>query len=244
MKQQLVIDVPPRNIRIFVVAAAVIYIIRSLPRWLRNYASAAAKRRAEKTTGGGNRSRQVTDGNAPWHASKGSGRGQPRQQPPSQQELRGAPRRGPPRRDNDSKGPSTAPALWTAVENGDVEEVTKLLENGHDVNEAHKLWTPIMKACEEGHTEIAEKLLDHRCDIEAVNKNGRSALSFAAAPSKGRQAYEGVLQLLLEAKADVNHKDARGNTARARATRERHRNSVRKIDEFLEKSLPLLRICS
>ena len=99
MKQQLVIDVPPRNIRIFVVAAAVIYIIRSLPRWLRSYASASAKRRTEKATGGVNRSRHVTDGNGPQQASKGGDRGQPWQQ-------RGDPRRGPLHRHNDSRKPS------------------------------------------------------------------------------------------------------------------------------------------
>ena len=165
-------------------------------------------------------SRQVVGGSGLRQASKGSGRGQPRQQPPSQQELREAPRRKPPRRDNDSTALSKVPVLWTSVENGDAEEVAKLLENGHSMKETHKLWTPIMKACEEGHTEIAKNLLEYVCDIGAVNKHGRSALSFTAASSMGRTPCLLVLQLLLKAKADVSHKDSRGETARARAIRD------------------------
>ena len=120
------------------------------------------------------------------------------------------------------------------MENGDAEEVAKLLENGHSVKETHKLWTPIMKACEEGHTEIAKNLLEYVCDIEAVIKHGRSAVSFTAASSMGRTPCLPVLQLLLKAKADVSHKDSRGETARARVIGNGHTQSVALINAFVQ----------
>ena len=122
--------------------------------------------------------------------------------------------------------------LWTAVEMGDLAYVQALLDNGASVNETHRSWTPLMKACEEGHVEITQMLLDRRSNMEAFNKKGRTALSFAAAPSMDRQPNLAVLQLVLEAGADIDHSDARGETAKDRAIRDGFYASASAIDAF------------
>ena len=68
-----------------------------------------------------------------------------------------------------------------------------------------------MKAAEEDHTNIAILLRNADADVEKENKKGRTALSFAAAPSRdGKRRREtacATLCLLLERCADINHKD-------------------------------------
>ena len=57
------------------------------------------------------------------------------------------------------------------------------LNEDRDPEERYSGWTPLMKASEEGLVEIMRLLLKKSVDVEAKNKKGRSALSFAAAPS-------------------------------------------------------------
>ena len=89
-----------------------------------------------------------------------------------------------------------------------------------------------MKAAEEDHTNIAMLLLNANADITNENKNGRTALSFAAAPrrdgSQWREAACATLCLLLERCADINHKDFKHCTARDRAASE-HRDDALRI---------------
>jgi len=239
------VSLRPR-LRVLTLIATILYIIRLAPRWLRNYAEFRRKAQNEN-----NLRQNPRNGRANRTSSNGRGgqsRLQPAQQPTQQQYSQGRPERGnadnrrvntntarrPARRDqSDSSKSASPPALWLAVESGDLASVQKLLQSGVNVNESHKAWTPIMKAAEEGHVEIAQLLLDNSCSLEAVNKTGRTALSFAATPSMGRTACLPVLQLLLEAGANVDHKDSRGETARARAVRDGYRQSVAAIDAFV-----------
>ena len=116
------------------------------------------------------------------------------------------------------------PALWKAAEEGDVDTVRRLLEDQSlDVDEPHQHWTPLMKSAEEGHAEIVQLLLDRLADVKAANRKGRTALSFAAAPSMKRSSTEGhlfVLRLLVERGADLRCEDERGMTALDHAKRE------------------------
>ena len=98
------------------------------------------------------------------------------------------------------------PRLWAAVENGDEDTVHALLTIGCDVDERYMGWTPLMKAAEEGRTMIALQLLAHRADLEAINNKGRTALSFAAAPSGGRPTPRETLAFLMACGADARHK--------------------------------------
>lgn len=124
------------------------------------------------------------------------------------------------------------PELWAAVEKGDQALVTELLEQGADPEEKHLGWSPLMKAAEEGHIEILQKLLEKDVDLEVVNKKGRSALSFAAAPSMKRPTATATLRLLLEYGADTTRKDAFGRTAKDHARSEKRDEAVAIFEEF------------
>ena len=123
--------------------------------------------------------------------------------------------------------------LWAATEKGDLDAVMQLLQTGYSTEQTYKGWTPLMKAAEEGHCEILKVLLEAKARVDATNSKGRSALSFAAAPSMGRQACILALELMLNANADLKHEDVRGETARARAVRDGFHESVATIDRFV-----------
>ena len=111
------------------------------------------------------------------------------------------------------------PPLWAATEKGDLDTVMQLLQDGQITECTYKGWTPLHKAAEEGHCGIMKALLEKRARLDATNSKGRSALSFAAAPSMGRQASKEAVEFLLNASANPKHKDKRGETALARAER-------------------------
>ncbi len=104
---------------------------------------------------------------------------------------------------------------------------------GHGPEERHQGWSPPMKSVEEGHAEIMRALLDERgADLEVVNKKGRSALSFAAAPSRMRPTRAAALRLLLEKGADPSRRDNNGLSCRARAARENREDALHALDAF------------
>ena len=124
------------------------------------------------------------------------------------------------------------PPLWEAVENNQVDQVIKLIDEGCNIEEKWKGWTPLMKAAEEGYLEILDNLLGSRADLTATNRKGRDALSFAAAPSGTRSPPLAALRLLLERGADPNHIDGAGMTAKMRATKEGYKDAVACFEEF------------
>lgn len=144
--------------------------------------------------------------------------------------LRGRERQGPrgvPSRDKPEK-----PKLWSAIELGDEATAKRLLNEGADPEEKYLSWSPLLKAAEEGHTEIIKCLLEKKADLEVSNKKGRTALSFAAAPSMKRPTPTAALRLLLERGADPGHKDDMGVTPKARAAKEKRDDAVAIFIEF------------
>ena len=135
------------------------------------------------------------------------------------------------------KPPPPKPELWAAVERGDEATVRRLLMGGADAEETYQSWSPLMKAAEEGHEKIMCLLLDKAVDMEVVNRKGRTALSFAAAPSarpsgEPRPTPTGALRLLLERGADTTRKDDEGLTAKSRAWRENRHEAIEIFEEF------------
>lgn len=132
--------------------------------------------------------------------------------------------------------PERKPDLWAAVERADEGAVQTLLQQGKNPEEKYKGWTPLMKASEENATEILRILIKQKCDMEAVNKKGRTALSFAAAPSNDgntrRPTPVGTLRFLLEQGANTKHRDTRGMTAKDSAAREKRKESLQIFEEF------------
>ena len=78
-----------------------------------------------------------------------------------------------------------------------------------------------MKAAEDGNESIISQLLMEKVDSNAVNKKGRTAMSFAASPShKGWPSKIGGLSLLLSIGADSSILDHEGFSAERRARKE------------------------
>ena len=128
------------------------------------------------------------------------------------------------------------PALWNAVEDGDVNTVSLLLAvQGVDVDEPYRHWSSLMKAAEEGYVDSARLLLDRGADVKCTNKNGRDALSFAAAPSMMRASTDShryILRMLVEKGADPLRKDGKSMTAKDRAKAEGRDDIVKCLEEL------------
>jgi ankyrin repeat protein len=84
-----------------------------------------------------------------------------------------------------------------------------------------------MKAAEEDKGEILRLLHAKNVDIEASNRRGRTALSFAAAPSMNRPTATEALRILLEEiNADQNKKCERGLTPKDYAKDEKRDDAL------------------
>ena len=145
-----------------------------------------------------------------------------------------------PRPQRSRKQQQPKPELWAAVERNDELKVQELLWHGADPEETYAGWTPLMKAAEEGACQVMRMLLEKGVDIEAHNKKGRTALSFAAAPSNLSHGADGVrrttpvdtLRLLLEHGADAKTRDERGTTPKEYAAKEKRDKATAVFEEF------------
>ena len=130
------------------------------------------------------------------------------------------------------------PELWKAVAQGDAAKVQELLNQGKDPTETFEGWSPLMKASEEGNEEVIRMLLNKKVDIEVTNRKGRTALSFAAAPSNDgstrRLTAVAAMRLLLQNGADAHKADEKGETATSRATNNKRDDALAVFDEFDE----------
>ena len=109
--------------------------------------------------------------------------------------------------------------------------VEKLLDEDADIKEKYRGWTPLMKAAEEDLVDIMKLLLDGNADMNATNRKGRTALSFAAAPSMKRRTACRTLKLLLESGAE-DTEDHQGLTAKARARKEKRLDALEIFRHF------------
>lgn len=136
---------------------------------------------------------------------------------------------------------STPPksALWCAVERGNQEEVFELLKAGHDPDDMFQGWTVLMKAAEDDHVDIINMLIDRGADLEIANRKGRTALSFAAAPSMGRKTPLAALRLLLSRGADLRAEDDGGMVPKERAQREKRLDAVQVIEMFEKQAVTM-----
>ena len=89
-------------------------------------------------------------------------------------------------------------ALQKAVHKGDLKKVQELLDKGADINE-WKFGTALIFAASENRLEIAKFLIDRGADLDALGKNGWTALGCAAA-----EGYGDMADLLISKGADID----------------------------------------
>lgn len=113
-------------------------------------------------------------------------------------------------------------ALMEVAGNGNTEFVSLLLDAGADVNAQRRDGgTALHEASHNGHTDIVRALLAKGARPNVANAQGLTPLMSAcvcAGPRKTCPWRPDIVRLLIAARADVNTKDARGETALSWAT--------------------------
>jgi len=106
--------------------------------------------------------------------------------------------------------PALCGQIHDAAANGDVEKVRALLQDdpGLIASRDDKGDTPLHRAAQNGHTDVAKWLLGNKAEIDAKNAIGQTPLHAAAFGG-----YRDLVELLLTNKADVNARSYRGYTA-------------------------------
>ncbi|KAJ5709645.1 hypothetical protein N7493_009936 [Penicillium malachiteum] len=102
--------------------------------------------------------------------------------------------------------------LMTAVENGDVDAVSKFLQMGGDPNETIREWIhdiPVLyQAASHGKSEIVSLLLDHGADTEVSDGYGWRPLHIACF-----RGYTEIVRVLIAKGADVHASTVKWNNA-------------------------------
>ena len=98
--------------------------------------------------------------------------------------------------------------LVKAIEEGNKEEVEKLLKKGANIEAKDEYGkSALMLASSEGHKEIVELLLEKNANVNARDEHGSSALSKASV-----NGYKEIVELLIEKGADIKVKSVAGIT--------------------------------
>eukprot|EP00906_Rhabdomonas_costata_P014235 RCo020488 len=100
-----------------------------------------------------------------------------------------------------------AEKLCLASQAGDLEQVVRLLGQGFDPNLKHRGQAALIYACENGHHQIAEVLLNNGALVDQGDSYGQSALHWTARRGQARCA-----QLLVSRGADVNLRSRMGDS--------------------------------
>ncbi|MDP5048338.1 MAG: ankyrin repeat domain-containing protein [Saprospiraceae bacterium] len=99
---------------------------------------------------------------------------------------------------------------FTACSNGNLEVVKFFLETGKlDIDErSPEGWTGLIISCFNQQFEIAKFLIDNKADINATNLKGTSVFMYAKTPILKNQNNTKILELLMDAGAEINHLDS------------------------------------
>uniref|UniRef100_A0A7S2XXC2 RING-type domain-containing protein n=1 Tax=Fibrocapsa japonica TaxID=94617 RepID=A0A7S2XXC2_9STRA len=95
--------------------------------------------------------------------------------------------------------------VWEAARIGDADTVARLVAQ-HPCDRLKR--TALMKAAFRGHTEVVQKLIAARANLNMQNKNKSTALHLAC-----WKGHSEVVQVLVEAGADTTLRDKRNRTA-------------------------------
>jgi len=118
------------------------------------------------------------------------------------------------------------PAIILAADEGDLEKVAALIAANpdcvHDRNASQ--WTALHQAAHAGEEGVLEELLEHKADVNAVCKDGCSALMYASA-----QGFTDVIDLLFSYGGLVGIVDRDGDNAHKVARNDKTKSLVAKL---------------
>ncbi|QMV71657.1 ankyrin repeat domain-containing protein [Comamonas piscis] len=110
-----------------------------------------------------------------------------------------------------------SPYLYAGAR-GHQEILQMALSHGADLRSTNRYGgTALIPAAERGHVETVRTLINAGVDVNHVNRLGWTALMEAIILSDGGPRHQQILQLLIDAKADVNLADKEGVTPLAHA---------------------------
>ena len=135
--------------------------------------------------------------------------------------------------------------LMLAIESGHEAVVWRLIDAGADINaQSNDKWTALMSASINGHEAVVDKLIEVGVDIHVkgmdtsakadgididatdVKNKGKTALLWAST-----YGYEGIVEKLMQAGADINTKNDHGDSALMIAVESGHDAVVEKLIE-------------
>ncbi|RPI78632.1 MAG: hypothetical protein EHM45_05850 [Desulfobacteraceae bacterium] len=120
----------------------------------------------------------------------------------------------------------------------DINRLRALIEQGADLEVKYVMgWTSLIRASEEGKTDMVRLLLDKGADIKATGDVGETALGCAA-----MAGHVDVVKLLLERGADINEKDKWGLTPLGTAEAQLKISMDRGSKETIKKLEEVIRI--
>jgi len=115
---------------------------------------------------------------------------------------------------------SDSTAFMDAAMSGDMNTVTRLLDQGVDVNAKDAGGsTALMYASWRGYVEIVKRLLGKDANVNAQDSHGMTALGHAS-----QEGHADIVKLLIDNGADVNAKDEDGMTILIYASQKGERN--------------------
>lgn len=121
-----------------------------------------------------------------------------------------------------------AAPIHDAAQNGNVESVRQLIQDGVDVVDDCYGSTALAWAATNGHLDCVQLILDHNADVNHANIFGRTALIEAA-----YKGHTDCVRVLLARRADVNHASNSSNTALDYAERGNHSEIVKLIEDHI-----------
>lgn len=97
-----------------------------------------------------------------------------------------------------------------ACERGDIDFVREALKNNKSLANASEKgnYTALIRASKNGHTNVAKLLIDNGANVNAMDENGGTPLTWAVGDLDG---YPNMVELLLKAGADVNRTTERNS---------------------------------